>query len=507
MKNKSRLIDKPIVWILIILLCFAFSSLVIPPIIGIYLLFRFRKEIQNLKAEQAESEETAKRTKAECEENIKRQQEENEAFAQRYSEGHLHELKTNVDAINADIDLAKIKLDKAVQKTEKAAFLYKAIRSYIEKYRDADFSPLEVKKIEETIADLDVDNLMEPTAEIKLHNTDLKDLRKQYRQISRDIDSTLTAYEKRYTTKGNLAIYRLMVVALRSELQNVLYTMRFGKLEDAETQINEICAKYIKIAADGNQSIAPTITRFVTETNSLFLDAVKVEYEYYLRKERIKEEQKSLREQMRQEAEEQRKLEEDKKKIAAEESKYNIEIDKLRDQLNNAEEAKSQQLKDRIAELEALLVQVNEKKEVITKLQNGKAGYVYIISNLGSFGDHVFKIGMTRRTVPQERVDELGSASVPFCFDVHSFIFSNDAPSLETAIHNRLNDRRVNKVNLRKEFFDISLDELETLVYELEPTAEFCRTMAAEQYRQSLSMVEGFNIDSFESDMEDDNDD
>ena len=335
----------------------------------------------------------------------------------------------------------------------------------------------------------------------------MKDLRKQYRQISRDIDSTLTAYEKRYTTKGNLAIYRLMVVALRSELQNVLYTMRFGKLEDAEAQINEICAKYIKIAADGNQSIAPTITRFVTETNSLFLDAVKVEYEYYLRKERIKEEQKSLREQMRQEAEEQRKLEEDKKKIATEEAKYNVEIGKLRDQLNNAEEAKAQKLKDRIAELEALLVQVNEKKEVITKLQNGKAGYVYIISNLGSFGDHVFKIGMTRRMVPQERVDELGSASVPFHFDVHSFIFSEDAPSLETAIHNRLNNRRVNKVNLRKEFFDISLDELEDLVYELEPTAEFSRTMAAEQYRQSLSMVEAFDIDSFDSDIGDDNDD
>lgn len=163
---------------------------------------------------------------------------------------------------------------------------------------------------------------------------------------------------------------------------------------------------------------------------------------------------------------------------------------------------KSELLNNRIAELEKLLSQVNEKKETITKLQNGKAGCVYIISNLGAFGDHVFKIGMTRRMEPQERIDELGSASVPFSFDVHSFIFSQDAPALETAIHHRLNDKRVNKVNLRKEFFDVTLDELEALVFELEPSAEFNRTMAAEQYRQSLSMNEIFTDFETETDEE-----
>lgn len=496
MKKNARMIDATVVWLLIIALCFGFWALIIPPFIGIFLIYQLHKEIETIKKQQVESEATISKQQAEGEEIIKKYQAESDALARRYNEGRLLELKNGIDQ-------AEVKFKKDVEKLQKTAYLYNAVKSYIENYRSSDFSPEELKKIEKMITEIDVDNLMEPTVEIKLHNTDLKDLRKQYKQISRDIDSTLTAYEKRYTTKGNLAIYRLMVVALRSELQNVLYTMRFGKLEDAETEINEICDKYIKIAADGNQSIAPTITRFVTETRSLFLDAVKVEYEYYLRKERIKEEQKSLREQMRQEAEERRKLEEDKKKIAVEEAKYNTEINKLREQLNSAEETKSQKLIDRIAELEALLVKVEEKKEVITKLQNGKAGYVYIISNLGSFGESVFKIGMTRRTVPQERIDELGSASVPFCFDVHSFIFSEDAPALETAIHNRLNANRVNKVNLRKEFFDISLDDLENLVYELEPTAEFNRTMAAEQYRQSLSISEGFELGVFDSESDD----
>lgn len=94
---------------------------------------------------------------------------------------------------------------------------------------------------------------------------------------------------------------------------------------------------------------------------------------------------------------------------------------------------------------------------------------------------------MTRRLEPQDRIDELGSASVPFKFDVHSFIFSNDAVGLEAKLHEMLNSKRVNKVNRRKEFFYTSIDELEKLVQEIEPTAEFNRTMIAEEYRQSQS--------------------
>ena len=146
------------------------------------------------------------------------------------------------------------------------------------------------------------------------------------------------------------------------------------------------------------------------------------------------------------------------------------------------------------------------KKDEITNLQNGKAGNVYIISNLGSFGENVFKIGMTRRLDPQDRVNELGNASVPFKFDVHSFIFSNDAVTLETNLHNRLNNKRVNKVNLRKEFFNCTIDELENLVLELDPTAEFNRTMLAEEFRQSQSSDEIYSTDYQMSDNDEDED-
>lgn len=129
---------------------------------------------------------------------------------------------------------------------------------------------------------------------------------------------------------------------------------------------------------------------------------------------------------------------------------------------------------------------------------------MYVISNLGSFGENVFKIGMTRRLNPQDRVDELGNASVPFRFDVHSFIFSDDAVGLENKLHTILTDKRVNKVNMRKEFFNVSLDELEQLVTEIEPTAEFNRTMAAEEFRQSQSTDSIYSSDYTYSDDEDD---
>ena len=161
-------------------------------------------------------------------------------------------------------------------------------------------------------------------------------------------------------------------------------------------------------------------------------------------------------------------------------------------------------IKGRILQLQSQLSEVVLKKEEISKLANGKAGNVYIISNLGSFGEDVFKVGMTRRLNPQDRIDELGNASVPFRFDVHSFIFSDDAVSLETRLHQELNDKRVNKVNLRKEFFRLNIDELEKLVTTIDPTAEFNKTMMATEFYQSESSSENYTTDY---DMPDEDDD
>ena len=366
--------------------------------------------------------------------------------------------------------------------------LYKSIQHSTKRYYAVDGFD---KGVLEENNNNEVEEILSTTVKLKFHLMDIRELRKLYNQTYRTIHDLLKIYQERYTTKANTTIYKLMVIALESELQNVLYNLNYSKLEKSIKDIQTITNKYLKIATDGNKSILITVNKFIGEIEYLFIEVIKIEYEYYIQKERIKEEQKSIRERMRQEAAERKLLEEERKKVAQEEEKYKTEIINIKEQISNTENTeKLKQLEERIETIQTQLGEVEKKKEDIIKLQNGQAGYIYIISNLGSFGDKVFKIGMTRRINPQERVDELGDASVPFRFDVHSLIFSNNASELETKLHKQLNSKRVNKVNLRREFFYTTIDELEDLVYSLEPSAEFNRTMLADQYYKSMAVEE-----------------
>lgn len=366
--------------------------------------------------------------------------------------------------------------------------LFKSMQYSTKRYFDYDGFSREI--VSDNLVD-EADEILETTIKLKLHSMDIRELRKLYNQNYKVIQDLLARYKNRYTTRTNTTIYQLMVIALEAELQNVLYNLSYSKLDKSIQDIKTITAKYQRIASDGNQSIATTVARFIGEIEYLFIEAIKIEYEYYVQKERIKEEQRALREQMRQEAAERKLLEEERKKIESEESKYKAEMANIQELMTATDDQlKIQQLEERLAKVQAHLEEVETKKGEIVNLQNGQAGYIYIISNLGSFGENVFKIGMTRRINPQDRIDELGDASVPFRFDIHSFIFSNNASELETNLHRKLKDQRVNKINLRKEFFRATIDEIEDLVYSLEPSAEFNRTMLAEQYYQSMSVEE-----------------
>ena len=126
---------------------------------------------------------------------------------------------------------------------------------------------------------------------------------------------------------------------------------------------------------------------------------------------------------------------------------------------------------------------------------NQRAGYVYVISNIGAFGENVYKIGMTRRLDPMDRIDELGDASVPFKFDVHAMIFSDDAPKLEAALHNAFADKKLNFVNQRREFFNVSLEEIKQVVRDnFDKSVEFVEIPPAEQYRESLLLREASEV-------------
>mgnify|MGYP003277837160 CR=1 FL=1 len=396
-----------------------------------------------------------------------------------------------IENLNIEAEKLDKKLARETKKLNKIKPLYNSIQYIIEKYKDEDIFKENIEELilKEKFHDDEVD--FNPTVKLKLHCMDVKELRKAFNENEKCINEVLKKYEGRYNTKANATIYKLMVIALKAEQQNILYNLKYSNLDKSIEDVKTTTQKYLDVAAEGNQSIFNTMVKFINEIEFLFIRAVEIEYEYYIKKEQQKEEQARLREQMRQEAEERKLLEQQKKQIEKEEEKYKTEMSKVEEALASSEDNEMlEKLKARLQELQEQLDGVEHKKEDIVKRQNGKAGYVYIISNLGSFGDKTFKVGMTRRLNPQDRVDELGDASVPFVFDVHSFIFSDDAVGLEQKLHDILNDKRTNKINLRKEFFNVSIDELEALVQEIEPTAEFNRTMVAEQYRQTLSINE-----------------
>jgi len=391
------------------------------------------------------------------------------------AEGILESLEDSIQKL----EKREASLDR---KTKKVKIAQKTILDSIKYYRKNSI----YKEIPEDAIDL-----IGPTVEIQTHSMDVKVLKKRRSHIKSEIKKVLKEYDDRYNTKANKSIYSLMVIGLQAELQNVLSKLKYDRKEKAISNIKEISSKYMTIASNGNQSLYSTIVRFVGEVESLFLNLVDTEYEYYVKREAEKEEQRAIKAQMREDASERARLKEERKKVEKEEKKYKTEMESIEKQIKtNGDDDLIKQLEARLKELENQLEEVEVQKEEITSLQNGKAGYVYVISNIGSFGEEIFKVGMTRRLNPMDRVRELGDASVPFRFDVHSFIFSDDASSLETQLHVQLEDNRVNKVNSRKEFFKIPLDEIEEIVSDVDPTAEFTRTILAEEYKQSLEIIE-----------------
>lgn len=465
----------------------------------IFKIGQFKSEIARLNSENANLRNTN--------EDLTKKLEELSAFDYYKIKEITDSLTVKENELIQSIEFKNNELEKLIKQTKtqtnklsRSKELIKAIDYALTEYFNYSPSQTSFKITPEQVAELEE---ISPSIILKLHCMDMKDLRKAYRDNDKQINSVLDKYAARYTTKANQAIYKLMVIALRAELQNILYNLKYEKLDKSIEDVRIVTQKYLKIAGEGNQSIVGTLTKFIGEIEYLFINAVKIEYNYYVKKEQARQEQLAIKEQMRQEAEERKALEAERKKVEQEENKYNVQIEKLKEQLASAKEAELEKLNARILQLQSQLAEVVVKKEEITNLANGKAGNVYIISNLGSFGEDVFKIGMTRRLNPQDRVNELGDASVPFRFDVHSFIFSDDAVGLENKLHNILNDKRVNKVNLRKEFFRTTIDELEALVTEIEPTAEFNKTMLAEEFRQSLSTDEIYSNDYI---VEDDSD-
>jgi len=300
--------------------------------------------------------------------------------------------------------------------------------------------------------------------------------------------NTGTFYFDGSITKGEAAqkrIMKLMLRAFNGESDSFISRVNYRNIDQME--------KKIKRSFEAINAI--TEKHYLCKINERYRDLkineLELIFEFEEAKQKEKEEQARIREQIREEEKAAREIEKEKLQTQKDEEKYQLLLKKAQDDVAAAADKDKAKLSNKIAELQEIIKQIEERKRTISQAELTKSGHVYIISNVGSFGQDIFKIGMTRRLEPMDRVKELGDASVPFPFDVHAMISTTDAPSLENALHNHFKNRRINLENQRKEFFNVSIqeikDELDLLKDSLGIHSELRLTLLAEAKEYRLS--------------------
>lgn len=276
---------------------------------------------------------------------------------------------------------------------------------------------------------------------------------------------------KREGAKMIRDLSKLMLRAYNSEADNVVRTLRPHALESAKARLEKARDTIAKLGKVLQIRISDEYHRWRVYELELTADyLVKVEEE----KERLKEE----RERQREEEKARREMEAEKNRLEKEKSHYLATLKRLQEQ-GDADAAA--QMQDRVEQIESAI------QGILNREANIRAGYVYVISNFGSFGEHVVKIGLTRRLEPMDRIRELGDASVPFNFDVHALIFSDDAVGLETRLHQHFADKRVNLVNMRREYFYVTPHEVKEVLEKVggQQLLEFREVPEATEWRAS----------------------
>lgn len=278
---------------------------------------------------------------------------------------------------------------------------------------------------------------------------------------------------------------KLLLRAFNSECDEIIGKVKYNNYDASVKKMERSFNAIAKLGVTMSVSI-------ISNYYDLKIQELRLALEYQIQKQREKEEKAELRAQQREEARLQKELKEQRKNIDKERKHYEQALSNINHQISTASDDNIEDLNQKKEEIIQSLSEIDTKiKDIDYREANQKAGYIYVISNIGSFGEGIYKIGMTRRLNPQDRVDELGDASVPFKFDVHAMIFSEDAPALEAALHRAFEDRKLNLVNQRREFFRVSLDEIKDVVKNnFDKTVEFVDVPDADQYRISLKLRE-----------------
>ena len=477
---------------------FALSFLVVPLIVGIVLLTK-QKKYEDMQRERYymidEAEIYSTETKRKADEiMVQKKQEADLIIANANKEGKeiVKEQKKKAQSI----------IEKAEQKS--ADIIEQAEKNAAETERIRKTCVSQVRLLNQNADDL---------------RMDINDLKSQLKKLQEEvlIEYTIISIDENITSEEYKSKYNLLILEEKELTKNdgaiVKHSYENKKIVDSAVKQlarcfnSETAAAISSVTVKNIANVKSKIIKTFEVLNKLFaIDEVEIDkdflaiklqeadllYAYEYQKEQEKLQQKAIKEQMIEEEKVRREIEKEKAKVQKEETQFKNEISKLMSYMQKSSEVEKQLYIDKIKELEEKLKAVEkEKEDVLNREQNTRAGFVYIISNIGSFGENVYKIGMTRRLEPMDRINELSSASVPFEFDVHAMIFSEDAPALENALHKHFDKCKVNKVNPRKEFYRVDLDEVEKVVKEnYNGTVTFTKIAEAYQYRESLRLAE-----------------
>lgn len=395
------------------------------------------------------------------------QMRENRKIAEKY--GVIDELDSNIDNLNSNIKSLNSQIEELHGEQD-------VLKKYIEQLH-SESEDLEKEVIADQFNMSSYDGLS--SQECKNQLVLIRNSEKS--AISDGSLLKISGYLSKKSARDNA---KQIVRCFNAECDNIIQSVTVKGIDTLRTRMTKSFETLNKIyLVNGVQMNEKFLALKLKELDLVYSFALKAEQE--------KEIQKAIKAEMIEEAKAQKEIEEKKKQIEKDQAQVNNELARMNRYLEQAPDIEKQSYLDKIKELEARLKELEtDKQDVLNREQNAKAGYVYVISNIGSFGEDIYKIGMTRRLTPMDRIDELSSASVPFPFDVHAMIFSNDAPALEAKLHQTFDKDRVNKINNRKEFFKVSLDDIEKVVKEnFDNTVQFTRIPVAQEYNETLEII------------------
>lgn len=470
-----------------ICLLFAFSFLIIPLILGLYLLNEKRKilykEKNDFEITNSKLNETSLNYENLQAEHLQLEDKYNKVI-ERYSELDLNSLSN----IRENIKQKNIEINDLNIKKSNLDIQYSTLSNEVEILtKEKNSISKEIHLLNNELEYIDL-GFTKPlfdynTSEIfKKELLRVKNEQKKLVSSGKAIDAPKKMWLDGSLTKGKQRLKKDINNTLKtfnSDCDTIISKVKYNNLETIEGRIKKSFSTLNKLNKDLEIKIKDDYLNLkLKELHLTYGEKLKIQEENEakkIEKEILREEKRLMKE-----------LEEKRLSIIKERTHYTNELNNLshlleKDPSNNDVLEKIKEFEMKIQEIE------NNLKDIDYRENNKRAGYVYIISNIGSLGENVFKIGMTRRLDPLDRVKELGDASVPFQFDIHALIFSEDAPSLENAIHKSLEDKKVNMKNSRKEFFNVTIEEIEKIVREnFSKTVEFVYKPEAEQYNQSL---------------------